>query len=370
MEQLDSTQKFKLKKFLKQLSGYRGRHTELVSVYIPAGYDMNKIMTHLAEEQGTATNIKSTATRKNVINALEKMIQHLKIVGKTPPNGLAVFAGNVSEREGKEDLQVWSVEPPAPLNVRIYRCDKEFVLEPLEKFLETREVYGILVMDRREATIGLLKGKSIEVLSSTSSNVPGKFKAGGQSAARFSRLREEASKDFYKKIAEMLKHEYLPLVMEGRLKGILVGGPGHTKNEFIDLGYITEDVKRKIIAIKDITYTDESGLHELLEKCEDVLSKEEVAAEKQIVQEFLTKLATDQKMVAYGSVQVKQALKMGAVETLLISEEFDEDETIELEEIAQQFKTKIDIISTDTREGVQLKDLGMIAALLRYPVEG
>ena len=34
---------------------------------------------HLSDEQGTATNIKSTSTRKNVIDALERMIQHLKL---------------------------------------------------------------------------------------------------------------------------------------------------------------------------------------------------------------------------------------------------------------------------------------------------
>ena len=125
---LTTKQKHELKKFIKQLSKYRGRHTELVSVYIPAGYDMNKIINHLSQEQGTATNIKSTSTRKNVIDALERMIQHLKIFKKTPEHGLAAFSGNVAEREGQSDVQVWSIEPPVPLKIRIYRCDKEFVM--------------------------------------------------------------------------------------------------------------------------------------------------------------------------------------------------------------------------------------------------
>ena len=41
---LNSKQKFQLKKLIKELKGYRGRHTELVSVYIPQGYDLNKII--------------------------------------------------------------------------------------------------------------------------------------------------------------------------------------------------------------------------------------------------------------------------------------------------------------------------------------
>ena len=132
---LTEKQKHELKKFIKELELHRGRHTELVSVYIPFGYDMNKIINHLSQEQGTATNIKSASTRKNVITALEKMIQHLRLFKQTPSHGLAVFSGNVSKREGQEDFQVWSIEPPVPLKTRIYRCDKEFVLGLLRDML-------------------------------------------------------------------------------------------------------------------------------------------------------------------------------------------------------------------------------------------
>jgi len=85
---LSSKEKFTLKKTLKALKKHRGRHTELVSVYVPAGYEIAKIIQHLSQEQGTATNIKSTATRKNVVDALERMIQHLKLYKKTPDNGV------------------------------------------------------------------------------------------------------------------------------------------------------------------------------------------------------------------------------------------------------------------------------------------
>src|SRR3989338_11439692 len=122
--QITEKQKHELKKFIKELERHKGRHTELVSVYIPQGYDIVKIINHLDQEKGTATNIKSAATRKNVIDSLEKMTQHLKLYKKTPENGLAVFAGNVAEREGQQDFEVWSIEPPIPLKTRIYRCDK------------------------------------------------------------------------------------------------------------------------------------------------------------------------------------------------------------------------------------------------------
>jgi peptide subunit release factor 1 (eRF1) len=513
MSDMNELDKHKLSRFLKQLSQYKGRHTELVTVYVPAGYNMDKIISTLSDEQGTASNIKSASTRKNVQAALERMIQHLRTIGRTPPNGIAVFAGNVSEQEGKTNYEVWSFVPPTPLAQKIYRCDKTFVLEPLEKFLETKEVYGLVVMDRREATLALLKGKAIIPLSHASSNVPGKTRAGGQclipetlvnikgkgdvkieeveegddissyhmdkeydfynkvtkkwsvnkdclyvikledgkslecsadhvifiydrnndwsnnsktrtikidkipaeelkvkdyllknhgekvrvedisihkgdynlidievecgeffangvvvhnSSQRFARLREGAALEFFKKVAELMKKEYLMLE---NLKGIFVGGPGHTKNEFIDKGQITDQVKRKILSIKDVSYTDEFGLQELLEKCQDDLRQEGVAEEKKIVQEFLHKLAHENNKVAYGIEHVKKALDMGAVDTVLLSEDLTDSEVEEFEEKAELFGTDVKIISTDTREGVQLRDLGKAAALLRYPIE-
>ena len=71
------------------------------------------------------------------------------------------------------------------------------------------------------------------------------------------------------------------------LKGIIIGGPGPTKYDFIDMGHITTELKNKIIAMKDLSYTGDFGLQELLEKSQDVLAKEEVIEEKKIVGKFV-----------------------------------------------------------------------------------
>jgi len=363
---LSTKQKHTLKIFLRELSEYRGRHTELVTVYVPQGYDINKIIHHLSQEQGTAVNIKSTATRKNVIDALERMIQHLRLYKKTPENGLAAFSGNVAEREGQSDVQVWSVEPPVPLKIRIYRCDKAFVLGPLDDMMEHKEIYGLIVMDRRDANIAYLKGKTIVPLVKTHSEVPGKFKAGGQSAARFARIREGAAKDHYKKVAEYVKEQFLG---NKNLKGIIVGGPGPTKYDFVEGGYITTELKNKIIAIKDLSYTGDFGLNELVDRSQDVLAKEEIVAEKEIMLKFFTLLAKQPGKVSYGEAEVMNKIKSGVVETVLISEELDEDKIEAFEEEAEKMKSVVNIISTETREGVQLREMGKIAAILRYEMQ-
>ncbi|MBU2504104.1 MAG: hypothetical protein KJ879_03590 [Nanoarchaeota archaeon] len=172
--------KSEVEEIVEELDKHKGRATELITVYIPAGQNIYTVADQLEAEKSTAKNIKSTGTRKNVSNALDKITRYLKDYNKTPENGLAIFCGNVSKVEGQDDLQLWDIEPPKPLKMRMYRCDKEFVLEPLKEMLQVTEVFALLVMDRKEATIGMLEGKKIEILHKMTSGIPSKVRAGGQ----------------------------------------------------------------------------------------------------------------------------------------------------------------------------------------------
>src|SRR3989339_755477 len=227
--------KLELEELLEELKSFKGRATELISVLIPAGYDVNAVQRQLEAEKSTAKNIKSTATRKNVSDALDKVVRELKGLKKTPDNGLAIFCGNVSKVEGQDDMQIWIIEPHLPLKIRLYRCDKEFVLDPLREMTAVSEIFALVVMDRKEATIGYLEGKRIEVLQHMTSGIPGKVRAGGQSSQRFHRITEGLTRDFYKRIAEEVKKNFYE---ETRLKGIIIGGPIPTKDEIIDQEFL------------------------------------------------------------------------------------------------------------------------------------
>lgn len=357
-----------LQKFIKSLKDKRARHTELISVLVPAGYELTKVIQQLSDEAGTATNIKSAGTRKNVIEALEKMIGHLRTIGKTPERGLAAYCGNVSEKEGGSDFVVTSIEPPMALNQRLYRCDKDFKLDALEEMCVDDVVYGLVVMDNREATIALLQGKKILPLVETHSSVPGKFRAGGQSAPRFQRIRENLSNEFQNKIAHLMMEQYLPLW--GKLRGIIVGGPGIPKVQLMECAGMNQQIKSKVLALKDLSYTGEFGLEELVDLSSDVLASEDVAEEKKLMGTFFRLLREKEKQVTYGLEHTRRLLEMGIVQTVLASERLDDSVFDGLEELAKQAGSEVKIISTDTREGVQLRDLGGVAAILRYEYEG
>ncbi|MBS3133693.1 peptide chain release factor aRF-1 [Candidatus Woesearchaeota archaeon] len=362
MEKLEER---RLKKFIRDLENIRGRHTELVSVYVPAGYDIIKIIQHLQQEQGTAENIKDKINRKRVIDSLEKMIRHLKLFKVTPKNGLAVFSGNISDKENVENIQVFSIEPPDPVQTRLYRCDQTFMLDILRNQMEAKHSYGLIVIDNREGTIGLLKGTNITVLAHMTSGVPGKQKAGGQSSTRFARLREEAAHEFYKRIAEISNKTFLEMK---NLSGIIIGGPGPTKEIFLDGAYLNNELKKKVLGTKDLSYTGEFGLNELVDKSKDLLEQEAIVKEKKIMTDFFTIFGKEPEKIRLGKEKVLQVIEYGAVDILLLSEDLDDAVIEELEKKAEAYGSKIEIISNESNEGKQFKEMGGIAAILRYIV--
>ncbi len=355
-----------LEEKLKEIESHKGKHTEFITVYIAAGYDVNSVQRQLEAEKSTAKNIKSTTTRNNVTDALDKIVRYLKTLKKTPENGLAIFCGNVSKVEGQSDLQLWDLEPPQPLKTRLYRCDKDFVLEPLKTMLEVSELFGLLVMDRKEATIGLLEGKRIEVLQKMTSGVPSKVRAGGQSSQRFHRITEGLTKDFYKRIAEEMKKIFFDMP---KLKGILIGGPIPTKDEFIDGEYMVTKLREKIIGRIDIGDSDESGLKELVEKSRDILADQEIVYEKKILEKFFETLGEKPDLAYYKEKDIRKALQYGAVETLIVSKSFDKKIARELIELAENIGSKVEIVSTETTEGEQFNNLSGIGTILRYKIQ-
>ncbi len=383
----------KLKKLVKELSKKRGRNTELVSVLIPAGANINDVADQITQEKSTAVNIKSKQTRKNVVAALEKIERFLSQVKQTPKNGLAIYCGNVSEKEGESDIRLWWIEPPEPLRTKLYWCGQEFKLEPLREMIKSRDVYGIICLDKNEADIAILNGKRIEPLAHFDSIVPGKTRAGGQSSARFARIREGLKNDFLKQVGEAASKifERYP-----NLIGIIVSGTGMIKYEFAKGDFLHKRFKDKIIGVVDTAYTGEFGLHETLERGEDLLRETEALKEKKLLQRFFDGLRKDPPMSVYGFGPTMKAMEMGALDTLIVSEDLeivhvrysdgsedvvpdgmvDRSKKIEgmddgfdkLEEMAGRYSTKLEVVSSDTREGNQFFLMGGIGGILRYAV--
>ena len=409
MAKATSKELYEFKKTLKELSGKRGKGTELVSVYIPHDKQLSDVGKQMRDELGQSANIKSKSTRKNVQSAIEVILQRIRLFKQPPENGLVLFVGMIPKGgPGTEKMETYVFEPPEAITTYWYQCNNEFFLEPLEHMIEEHETYGLAVIDRKEATIATLKGKKVTILNHLTSGVPGKHKAGGQSQRRFDRVIDLAAHEFKKRIGDHMNEDFLTLE---ELKGVIIGGPGFTKEEFVKGDYLNYEIKDKIIATVDTSYTGEFGIREVIDKSADILNDLDVMHEKKIVQRFLKELIKEKGLAAYGENEVRNSLIMGAVDTLLLSEDLvaihkvlkcpacgetkeltvkneaeyskadyrcekcneslKEESSLDLiddfVEKAEEMDTTVEFISSETEEGMQLlRAFGGIAAILRY----
>lgn len=410
----DSVSRFRLKRTLEMLASKEGRGTELISLYVPPGRQIHEVMANLREEYGTASNIKSRTTRKNVQEAIEKVSQRLKLFKAPPKNGLVIFCGAIPHGgPGSEKMETYVLEPPEPINVYFYRCDAKFHLEPLMEMATERDAYGVVVIDSSEAVVATVRGQRMEILQEFTSGIPGKHRAGGQSARRFERIREQAMNDYFRRVGT---HAFELLGKVPGLKGLIMGGPGPTKYDFVEGDYLNYMLKEKILATIDTSYVGEQGVDEIISKSQDILKGVRYLEEKRLVQKFLYEIGHETGLGVYGETQVRKYLAAGIVDLLLVSEKMNilhvyskckncgavEDSLIpqanlvkfeqelmatpckkcnaaalyvddtkdlvdELIEIAEKQNANVAVISTETDEGVMLKDsFGGIAAILRY----
>jgi peptide chain release factor subunit 1 len=411
-----SLELFRLRKTLNTLASKEGSHTELITMYVPPGKQISDAINMLRDEYGTASNIKSTTTRKNVQEAIVKVQQRLKLFKEPPPTGLVIFCGAIPQEgggPGSERMETYVIVPPEPIKVYLYRCDSRFHTEHLQEMLREKETYGILLIDSSEATIATLQGKRLDIVREMHSGVPGKTRAGGQSARRYERLREMRLQEYFTRVGEHANELFLPIET---LKGLIIAGPGPTKYDFEKGEYLNYMLKNKIIDTIDTAYVEEQGVKEVVNKAPEIMRKVRYIEEKQIMQQFLYEVGHDTGMITYGETEVRRALEAGAVRTLLLSENVDllrvtvkctacsyqEQYTIksqtltsfeqslagkpcpkcqapslamadkqdiidDLAQIAEYANTDVEIISGETEEGQMLKNaFGGIAAILRF----
>ena len=404
--------RLRTKKALEELQNMRGMGTELVTVIIPPDRLISDVLGQLGQEAAQAANIKSKLTRKHVGDAIESAISVLNRYKNAGEYGIAIFVGHVIVGNNKSRLVTVVIDdPPEVFGSFRYRCDSTFELTQLEDMLIDRTSYGLFVIDRGEAAYGIASGKRIHCQEELQSNIMGKHRQGGQSAQRFERLIEEAAHNFFKRATEHACNYWLPNLAD--IKGIIVGGPGHTKDFVIKNDYFHHEVKKLIREpFFDVGYSNESGLRELVQRAGNLMDQIELDAERELVDNFLREVMQAHPKATYGEMMIRSALDQGAVDTLLLSEGLrkrrvgwnckpcshqwestqnsrseipncpkcgsedvreDPDRTRdiidELTELAGHTSAKVSLISMESEEGATLQtSFGGIAALLRYPL--
>ncbi|MEM0037747.1 MAG: peptide chain release factor aRF-1 [Zestosphaera sp.] len=352
-----------MKRIIKTLKTWSAHATTLLSLYIPPGRPVADVINTLRQELSITENIKLKATRSKVQTALESAIDRLMKIPKVPPNGLVLFSG-VNDKT--EETITLMLEPPEPISIFFYRTDKFFHVEFLEDLVEESEVYGLVIIERDEATIGLLKGDRIILLDELEGYIPGKHSKGGWSQRRFDRVIEELTEEFFKSVAEKLNSYLLPYLEQGKLKGIIVGGPGYMKLDFIKSDAIDYRLKQLIMPeLMDVSSQSIPGLKELVVRARELLKQHTYVRTFDAIEEFKTHLAKDDGLATYGEKEVAEALNLGAVKYLIVTEDYEKiDEILKL---VEERGVEVFVINKEVPEYDWLKKtFNGLVAVLRY----
>ena len=415
LQKQDSVKLYKIRKTLEELSQKTGRGTELISLYVPQGKQLHEVITNLREEQGTADNIKSDLTRTHVVDSLSKVVQRLKLYKKTPERGLVIFCGALPPEGGgplgSEVVKVYEIDPPKDLKTFLYRCDDHFHVDILKDMLKDDNLIGFLAIDAKDAGWGLLHGDKIEVLKETGSGVAGKHRQGGQSAKRFQKLREMELTYFFNRVADITKEYFIDIYP---IKGLIISGPGPTKEEFINNNYLEYRLQDMVLTTIDASYSGSEGIREAFAKSGDILSDFRMVEEKKIVEELFKHINSNTGLGAYGMKEVINYLKNNVADKIIVTDDTNlyrieckckkcqniQEDIIELPRViprktellktacpncnstdlqvsqqeivdylallATKTGTKIEVVSGKAEHGTMLSSIGKIGTILRY----
>ncbi|MBW9141094.1 MAG: peptide chain release factor aRF-1 [Candidatus Aramenus sp.] len=352
---------------LRELKKWSAPATVLLSLYIPPGRPVSDVVNMLRQEASIAQNIKLKRTRDAVEAAISGAIDRLMSFSKVPDNGLVLFCG---ENFDTEEYKCYVFSPPEKVTVYFYRTDKYFHTEFLEDMTEENEVYGLIIVERDQATIGILRGSRILVLEEFEGFVPGKHMMGGQSQRRIDRIVEEMYHNFLKEVGEKVNQHFVPLLEEGKLKGILLGGPGYAKKDFFDGDYIDYRLKKLVLEpLVDLGDQGEAGLREMVMRMKDVLKSQKYVEVQNLMDELKYHLAKDDGLIVYGLDYIKKALEMGAVDSLIVYDE----ENPELQKViqeAEKYGTKVYVVGDELPEAEWIKKtFGGAVGKLRFKVD-
>ncbi|KAG9091814.1 Polypeptide release factor (eRF1) in translation termination, partial [Ceratobasidium sp. UAMH 11750] len=315
-------QMWKMKKLIRSLDSARGAGTSMISLIIPPKDQIARVNTTLTQEYGTASNIKSRVNRLSVLAAITSTQQRLKLYNRVPPNGLVLFVGTILTDEGKERKVAFDFEPHKPINTSLYLCDNKFHTEALSELLESDSKFGFIVMDGNGSLFGTLSGNTREVIHKFSVDLPKKHGRGGQSALRFSRLRDEKRHNYVRKVAELAVQHFITND-KVNVAGLVLAGSADFKTELNQSDMFDPRLAAKVIKVVDVSYGGENGFNQAIELAAESLSNVKFVQEKKLIQKYFDEISQDTGKYCFGVDDTLKGLEMGAVETLIVWENLD-----------------------------------------------
>ena len=230
----------------------------------------------------------------------------------------------------------------------------------IKKSRNEEDGFILLAIDRREAGLGLIKGIHLQTFPSIQSGFSGKFY----------RETSKPLEPYFKEVEKSI----LRIFQKGMR--IYISGPGHIKNEFVNL--LSNSGSKLAPAVKVVDGIDSAGddgiylgLHS--KDLRENISESKLGKAATLLEEVVRRIAVEDDRIALGFSDAIKASDEGAIESLLVSDRIfelgvDEDEIIKLLNKVESQRGKTFLIDSSTDLGVQVSKLSGVVSLLRYPV--
>ena len=216
---------------------------------------------------------------------------------------------------------------------------------------------------------------------------------------------------YFNRVADVTREFFIDIY---KIKGLIISGPGPTKEDFINGNYLEYRLQNMIINTIDASYAGAEGVREAFAKSEDVLGNFRMVEEKKMVEDLFREINTNTGKGSYGLQEVIEYLKNNVVKMTIITdntnlhrvegtckrcqhsqeeiverplvipkktefrskpcpkcnamevEVFEQDIVDYLEILSSKVGSELQVISGSAEHGNMLASLGKVGAILRY----
>ena len=344
--EIDPSEWLSINQFVFELKEVKG---QCVSVYYPYGKGQNTIQ--LLQETKRSESVEKI--KKKIENKILELKKNPVSVGKFTKT-LCLFGWIV---DGKIHLKVIGTSKKLPY---VYMVNKKPYVKPFSDILKTNQTILMVTIDQKTARIQKFIGSQIIQESKLKIDLQGRHKKGGQSQGRFLRARQTKIHVFFKKVANKVR------LMSDNSELILLGGSGNGKTEFYD--ELNSELTSKCRFVEGLSFTTPvKDIHKIIihhlyqyrkKHMEELMQKYE-----KLVKEGLT---------AKRNNVINRALKIGSVETLIVSTLFHTKpqfkNILKMLEEAKNTSCKIEFaMSPKIIKKLEIDD--SVLAILRYKIK-
>lgn len=323
--------------------------TQCVSVYYPYGKGMETIS--LLQET------KRNELLEKIESKIEKRIFELK---EKPPSAgkfaktLCIFGWIKNDKVIIKEIGISKKLP------YVYMVSKKPFVKPFRDILKINRDVLLVTIDQKTARIQRFHGDQITQESTLRIDLQGRHRKGGQSQGRFLRARQTKIHVFFKKVANKVR------MMDSNSELILLGGSGHAKTEFY--GELDSELTKKCSFVENLSFS--TPLKDIEKKIIHHLYQYRRKYVAEIIDKY-EKLVKD-GLTAKKNDEIYKALKIGAVDTLIVSTDYYSDpkfrNIMKMLEIAKSTSSKIEFAASQKIiKKLELDD--SVLAILRYRIK-